>query len=368
MMWPARIGRAELPDSGRIIAVSDVHANLPYLRGVLEKAAFSAGDTLVLCGDMLEKGPQSLDTLRYIMELSRSRRVLGVQGNCDCWQEEIYRPQGYSDGYLRRYLASNGGGWGPGILAQMCAEIGFPLSPEPDIPAMRAALRENFRAELDFIDSFPHVLETEHYTFVHGGLPEGAPECWDGWECMKNDDFMGQGRSFPRWVIAGHWPVQLYGGDICCANPVIDRRRKIASIDGGCVLKDDGQLNALVIPRNGSEDFQLVAYDRFPVRRVRSAQAASGRSAYIRWGDNVVQVLRRGEEFSRCRHVRTGYELDILTKYLYGGEDIVRCNDCTDYVLPLSPGDEVGVVETTSRGYLVKHKGVSGWYFGELEG
>ena len=119
MMWPARIGRAELPDSGRIIAVSDVHANLPYLRGVLEKAAFSAGDTLVLCGDMLEKGPQSLDTLRYIMELSRSRRVLGVQGNCDCWQEEIYRPQGYSDGYLRRYLASNGGGWGPGILAQM---------------------------------------------------------------------------------------------------------------------------------------------------------------------------------------------------------------------------------------------------------
>ena len=185
---------------------------------------------------------------------------------------------------------------------------------------------------------------------------------------MKNDDFMGQGRSFPRWVIAGHWPVQLYGGDICCANPVIDRRRKIASIDGGCVLKDDGQLNALVIPRNGSEDFQLVAYDRFPVRRVKSAQAASGRSAYIRWGDNVVQVLRRGEEFSRCRHVRTGYELDILTKYLYGGEDIVRCNDCTDYVLPLSPGDEVGVVETTSRGYLVKHKGVSGWYFGELEG
>ena len=30
-------------------------------------------------------------------------------------------------------------------------------------------------------------------------------------------------------------------------------------------------------------------------------------------------------------------------------------------------GDEVSVVETTSRGYLVKHEGVSGWYFGELE-
>ena len=41
-----------------------------------------------------------------------------------------------------------------------------------------------------------------------------------------------------------------------------------------------------------------VSYDPFPVRRVRSAQAASEHSAYIRWGDNVVEVLERGEEFS----------------------------------------------------------------------
>ena len=43
------------------------------------------------------------------------------------------------------------------------------------------------------------------------------------------------------------------------------------------------------------------------------------------------------------------------------------CNDCTDYVLPLEVGDEVSVVEITSEGYFVKHDGVSGWYFGELE-
>jgi hypothetical protein len=27
----------------------------------------------------------------------------------------------------------------------------------------------------------------------------------------------------------------------------------------------------------------------------------------------------------------------------------------------------VGVIETTSRGYYVKHDGTSGWYYGELE-
>ena len=66
------------------------------------------------------------------------------------------------------------------------------------------------------------------------------------------------------------------------------------------------------------------------------------------------------------RETETGYELDILTKNLYGESGEVRCNDCTDYVLPLEAGDEVSVVETTSRGYFVKHNGVSGWYGGEL--
>ena len=92
---------------------------------------------------------------------------------------------------------------------------------------------------------------------------------------------------------------------------------------------------------------------------MKSAQAGGGPSTYIRWGDNQVEILSRGGEFSRVRHVRTGYELDILTKYLYGESGVVRCNDCTDYVLPLEAGDEVSVIETTSRGYLVKHEGVS---------
>ena len=155
----------------------------------------------------------------------------------------------------------------------------------------------------------------------------------------------------------------LYGGNITCANPIIDSKNHIISIDGGCVLKDDGQLNALIIE---NEKISWQYYDCFPTARVLVDQKGSEHSAYIRWGDNVVRVLERGKEFSRVRHVRTGYELDILTKYLYEPGELSHCNDCTDYVLPLKAGDEVSVVETTSRGYLVKHRGISGWYFGEL--
>ena len=64
-----------------------------------------------------------------------------------------------------------------------------------------------------------------------------------------------------------------------------------------------------------------------------------------------------------CTH---GYEMEILTKYLDSNGGFCKCNDSTDLVLELSPGDKVSVVEETSRGYLVKHNGTSGWYWGEL--
>lgn len=361
----AVIAKTRFAPRARIIVISDVHGNMDYFTHLLDKVGLTNGDELVLCGDMLEKGPRSLETLRFLMALSKKYRVHCVCGNCDGWHEELDNPTDSADEFIRRYMTCQNGEHG--LLAQMCAEVRFPVAPHMDMAAMRAALLQKFAPEFDFLRAMPHVLETEHYTFVHGGLPEGNPDTWTGWQCMKNDNYLTQGRRFEKWVIVGHTPVMLYGGDITCANPIIDRESRIISIDGGCVLKDDGQLNALLIPHDGSEDFLFAAYDGFPTRRVAETQRAGDRSAYIRWGDNEVEVLHRGEEFSRCRHVRTGYEMDILTKYLWERDGVTKCNDCTDYVLPLTPEDEVSVVELTSRGALCKHAGVSGWYFGTFQ-
>lgn len=358
------IKEARLTQGVRVICISDVHGELSYLRGLLKKIDLRPEEELILIGDMVEKGPDSLATLRYIMELKKTHRVRMVCGNCDGWDPELDFPTPRTDEFLRHYMNRPMGR--RGLLCQMCDEIGFEVNEDMDAAAMREALRENFVPELDFLRSLPHVLHTEHYTFVHGGQPEGEPESWDAWRVMKNDNYLRQGRKFDKWQIVGHTPVVLYRETVTDANPIIDWGSRIISIDGGCVLKDDGQLNALIIPFDGSEDFSFDYYDPFPVRRVKTAQKASEDSCYIRWGDNVVRVLERGPEFSRCLHVRTGRELDILTKYLRDEDQQTRCNDCTDYVLPLKAGDEVSIIEETSRGYLVKHKGVSGWYKGEL--
>ena len=358
------VERPTIPSGRRILAVSDIHGNLPYFDGLLKKAGFGADDTLIIAGDFLERGDYCLATLRRVMELYQGGNVHPLCGNCDCWFDAVDYPEGYTGSRILKYVLYKR----KGIIYEMLRECGVELTEESDITAALAMLGERYKPEWDFLRSLPMAVDTPHYTFVHGGIRPDQPldqqRCGD---CMKMDDFRGRGWKFDKWVVVGHWPVTLYREDRVRADPLIDRDRKIVSIDGGCVLKDDGQLNALVIPFEGSEDFSCVRYDRFPVKKVVSAQSPSERSYHIRWGDSEIQVLRRGDEFSRCRHVRTGYEMDILTKYIYTDEDgSIHANDCSDYFLALKPGDEVGVVEETSRGYYVKLGGDSGWYRGEL--
>ena len=356
------VEKLRLPKGRRILVLSDIHGNLPYLQGVLDKADFCDEDLLIIDGDFLEKGKYSLDTLRFIMELRAKGNTHVVRGNCDGWHqiltwddEMASRTLHYMD--LRQNC----------LLRQMCRAVGVETDEWTDVELVRHILTEHYGPEMEFLAGLPIILDTEHYTFVHGGISAPSVEQAQPSRCMKNDNFLGQGLSFDKWQIVGHWPVVLYREDITDANPIILPDRKIASIDGGCVLKDDGQLNALIIPFDGSEEFSWVYYDPFPVVTALDDQQGSSRSYYIRWGDNRVQVLEEGEEFSRCRHVRTGYEMDILTCFLRRDAQGITTNDCTDYLLPVTAGEKLSLVRETGRGLLCKKNGVSGWYRGRIE-
>ncbi len=363
-MTAPRIQRWTPEPGRRLLVISDIHGNVPYFEGVLRKAGFSSRDELIIDGDFLEKGKESLRMLRILMELCRQGNTHVLCGNCDGWYN-IYHPswrQEHDEQVLQYILWRKSG-----LLWDMCNAAGIDPFEMGDFTAVKQELLRAFPEEWAFLRELPHALETERFVFVHAGMQPDKPlQAHTVDELTRVDHFLTLDRHFDKWVIVGHWPVVLYGKDTVCANPIIDGEKRIVSIDGGCVLKDDGQLNCLIIPHRDSEDFSFVSYDPFPEKTVLDPQAGGGRSYYIRWGDSTVEVLERGREFSHCRHRRTGYEMDILTKYLFTDNRVTDCNDCTDYVLPLQPGDRVRVVEECSKGYFVKHKGVSGWYYGEL--
>lgn len=360
----ARVAPLVLEQGRRTFCVSDIHGNLPLLKGLLDKLAFSQEDTLIVMGDIVERNTGSLATLRYLMELEKTHDLRFLLGNCDNLVLDFVDEGGeLPDDFFERWIGNLGE---KSCLVQMASEAGVPLNGRGDYPMARETFRARFAPELDFLRAMPHILLNGDYLLVHGGVPR--EEGLDGliaFDCMKNDHFREQGHSFRRWLVAGHTPVTLYRGDIACANPIIDEESHIISIDGGCTLKVDGQLNALRLPFDPAEGFSFVAYDGFPTVTALEGQDASEDPVNIRWGHSALEVLERGEEFSRCRHVESGRELDILNEYLRFGPEGVTCEDSTDYRLPAARGEGLAVVRTTSRGLLCKKDGVTGWYFGK---
>ena len=156
------------------------------------------------------------------------------------------------------------------------------------------------------------------------------------------------------------------GGYLVKIAMIILPDRKIASIDGGCVLKWDGQLNALILPSPDSDQFSWTAWDGLPTGIALDPQSPSQDSVNIRWGRSALELLEPGEELSLCRHLETGRELLILNSYLRQGPNGLWCEDSTDYRLPVSPGDRLTVVQKIKNGFLCKKDGVTGWYFGRI--
>lgn len=351
------------PPGRRIVAISDIHGNLPFFRALLDKISLTPEDILVLVGDLLEKGQESLTLLRYVMDLCRTHTVYPLCGNCDGLVYRFFRGDELDGRFFSFYLPQHP----ESTLRQLAREGGFDQT--EDLPRLRADLRAAYPEEHLFLSRMPTVLETEHLVFVHGGVPSlEHMDRLDRWGCMKNDDFLGQGHVFDKWVIVGHWPVTLYHPDIQSAAPILLPGRRIASIDGGCVLKVDGQLNALILPQEDSQDFTWTAWDGLPTATALDGQEPSADPLNIRWGRSAVEVLEKGEELSLCRHLETGRTLYILNQYLRTGPKGVWCEDSTDYRLPVSPGDELTLVARTKTGFLCKKDGVTGWYYGRLSG
>lgn len=382
----AQVIRPRIEPDRRVIAVSDVHGNLPLLKGVLDTVRLTPDDVLIIVGDLLEKGRDSLATLRYVLELQRTHTVYTLCGNCDYIDRMFF--DGGDDAFRLQMAdwpdAPKGGRsqelwhifhvlhfWRErSVIIQMAEEAGrpFPQSVD-DMPALAAALRERFPEETQFLLNMPTILEAGNFIFVHGGVPrEDRLEELPAYPCMKNDDFMGQGHSFRKWVVVGHWPTTLYNAHIQRSAPLIDDQRHIASIDGGCVLKVDGQLNALLIPDIGGDALDCAWYDGLPQVTALDGQEPSDGPVNIRWSDSVVELLEEDGDCALIRHPPSGRELWLPRDFVSVWRDgRTHTEDATDYRLPVAPGDTLSLVRETGRGRLVKKDGITGWYHGRIK-
>lgn len=365
------VNKINIPSDRRIIVTSDVHGHYKHLKSLLEKVNFSEEDILFIIGDIIEKGPESLKTLRYVMDICKKYMVYTLIGNVDAWRLTMFEDgDAESNEELLDYIIFMKERWGGCFFSDMCDELNFCISAPSDIPEAKQRIRKSFNEEFEFLRSLPIIIETQNFIFVHGGLPTDDIDSLvgdDAFNVLKIDAFIKKNLYFPKYVIVGHWPVTLYGDKIACSNPIVNHNQKIISIDGGCGLKRDGQLNALIIPDINSADFTFSSYDDFPIDIAMTSQEESTNSVNIRYTDNKIKILEKGDEFSYAQHISTGYCFYILNSYVHSYSEHSACDDYTDYCLPVKVGDELSVIQKTSRGYLIKKDGISGWYRGKLK-
>ena len=364
-----KIEQITLEPGKRILVTGDIHGHLSYFKEILKKACFSDEDVLFIIGDMIEKGPENLNTLRYIMKLCKQGNVIPLIGNVDAYRLKlIYELSEENVCGFYNYVLNLRQWAGTSFYEELAAECGYTINSPEDILLSKASVINHFENEFGFLANLPTVIETQNYIFVHGGLREKQVSdnlSKSVFELTKYDAFaQNTPYTFDKYVIAGHWPVVLYGSDIPQMNPIIDCNKRIISIDGGCGVKKDGQLNLLIIPdiNCSVNDISHISYDEFPTVCALDEQNPSTESIYISWLNKEIKILNKGEEFSCVEHITSGRKLHIPNSYI---RNETECFDYTDYFLPVKRGDKLSIISENSKGCIAKKDGIIGWYCGK---
>ena len=350
----------------RLIAISDVHGHIRQLHALLDKVRYCDADALVFVGDYIERGAQSLPVLEFVAQLyarnpQNVRLLLGnwdmgilsaiEKGDCALLYKNMQRFKAYA---------------GNTLYNEMCARVGMDSGSESAMRAAHSKVMEKFGALIRFFLERPIVLDAGEMVFVHGGLPHGDLAALDPdhpYRCMKFDDFLWQDSVFARPVVFGHMPVVNGRRHVPCALPYFDARRNVIGIDGGCGVKHEGQLNALLW-RDGVFSCDCVSGD-LPVVRAKSAQAESKNSLNVHYFEPL-RVLSQEGALARVRHEATARVLWAATDGIWQ-EDGRDHTETTDFALGVEAGDQLYVVRQTPRGLLAQKNGVTGWYYGAWE-
>jgi len=199
--------------SGRTIAVGDIHGCAKALATLLQAIALTPSDTLVVLGDMIDRGLDTRGVIEQLLAVRRTCRLITIRGNHEdmllgaCTNTVEQRAWVYSGG--ARTLDSYG--FGGGIEMIPGAHIEFVRQTRPyHETEQHVFVHANYVAELPmdqqpanamFWESLYHRMPGPHYsgkTFIVGHTPQKDGQILDlGYLKCIETDCLGHG-----WLTA----------------------------------------------------------------------------------------------------------------------------------------------------------------------
>lgn len=365
----------------RLLVVSDIHGHLDHLVQLLKKMEYDGNDILVIVGDLIDKGPESLRTVQYVMDLCRQHPVYVSMGNVDIARvQKILDDSPGAEERFVEYLQWMEQYWKSSMCQEMLADLGISVRQVTveNAPEYMRMIREQFREELDFLRSRPTIMTAGRYLFVHGGVPTDDLDALagtDAYPFLKKDAFWEQGYRFDNYtVVTGHWPVWIYRRDREDGSPLLDRERNIFCIDGGCGLKKAGQLNGLILSDCCADDpdIRWTSYDQFPLFTALEPREGAPAKVHMNYYDSEVELLEgqsgSGGGLGKVRRKASGEILEVPLDWVGRWSDgKLHCENYCDSILPVEAGDQLSLVYRTGNRSYVKKQGLAGWYDGPLE-
>ncbi|SET51912.1 protein phosphatase [Salinibacillus kushneri] len=312
-----KIKKLSIPERSRVIVISDIHGEIDLFKELLMKVHFSNEDFLIVNGDLCEKGTNSKAVVDYIMDLSsKNANVHVTEGNCDTLVHDLLdeNPE------LIKYLSNRP----HSLLNEWLEQLGFELHEQVEIQEVKELLLYHFSEEIKWLSNLATAIETDKYIFVHAGLEDR--EDWRQTEratAITMSSFLDKTHKADQYVVVGHWPVVNYLQDIPSHNTIIDDEKKIIAIDGGNVIKDTGQLNALVIHKTANEDlFSHACVDHLPSRKVIKDFSKDEKvKGSVEYPFYEILPVEYGDHFTLCEQLETNEMLYVKNEYIHQNDN-----------------------------------------------
>lgn len=336
MDYKLHINRIKLDKSKRILCISDIHGGIDLLKELLIKVGFSNNDYLFIIGDIIEKGPKSLETLQYVMQLSKLDNVYVLIGNNDFALINILNDEKI-DKYPNYLKKCNS------IYHDFEKIFNIKINNKEEILKINKLIRTNFMEEINFILNLPTIIETDKLLFAHASITDyNNLENLDYKEVTKYDYFMRKDFFLPKRLIVGHYPSVAYCDKQCTLRPIANRIKNIVSIDGGYTAKIGGQLNCYIIENEQTLNDSYEYVD--DLEEVKALIDNKGKLPTVLaiWDREDFQVIEKKEKYSICKIIDNIVE--IPNDFVYFQDNKYYCADFTNEILPITKNEIIKLV------------------------
>jgi serine/threonine protein phosphatase 1 len=194
---PARIRLGE-----RVYAIGDIHGRLDLLEGIVraieddDAARDTADTTIILLGDLIDRGPDSAGVVTMAREWQKRRKVRILSGN----HEEMFLLSFYKLASFRNFVRIGGR---ETVLSYVDKAAYDAAGIEEAQQMMIEAVP---REDREFLHGFETMIRIGDYVFVHAGInPDLEVEHQQAADCRWiREPFLSHNGDFGCVVVHGH--------------------------------------------------------------------------------------------------------------------------------------------------------------------